>query len=83
MRMCEGVLADEVCYTDESHFNGLLEYPQYTRPAVWRDREVPEVLRSGHHANIQKWKLEQAEKRTKERRPDMWEAYLSSKGKKG
>lgn len=82
MRMCEGVLADEVCYTDESHFNGLLEYPQYTRPAVWRDREVPEVLRSGHHANIQKWKLEQAEKRTKERRPDMWEAYLSSKEKK-
>ena len=79
MRMCDGVLSDEECYTDESHFNGLLEYPQYTRPAVWREREVPEVLRSGHHANIQKWKLEQAEKRTKERRPDMWEKYLLEK----
>ena len=82
MRMCEGVLADEECYTEESHFSGLLEYPQYTRPAVWRDREVPEILRSGHHANIQKWKLEQAEQRTKERRPDMWEKYLENKEKK-
>ena len=81
MRMCEGVLSDEECYTDESHFSGLLEYPQYTRPAVWRDREVPEVLRSGHHANIQKWKLEQAEERTRERRPDMWEKYVNNKEK--
>ena len=81
MRMCDGVLSDEECFTDESHFNGLLEYPQYTRPAVWRDREVPEVLRSGHHANIQKWKLEKAEERTRERRPDMWEKYIESKKK--
>ncbi len=81
MRMCDGVLSDEECYTEESHFRGLLEYPQYTRPAVWRDKEVPEILRSGHHANIQKWKLEQAEKRTRERRPDMWEKYLNSKEK--
>ena len=81
MRMCEGVLSDEECYTDESHFSGLLEYPQYTRPAVWRDREVPEILRSGHHANIQKWKLEKAEERTRERRPDMWEKYVSKKEK--
>ena len=81
MRLCEGVLSDEECYTDESHFSGLLEYPQYTRPAVWRDREVPEILRSGHHANIQKWKLEQAEERTRERRPDMWEKYVNNKEK--
>ncbi|MDO5137771.1 MAG: tRNA (guanosine(37)-N1)-methyltransferase TrmD [Oscillospiraceae bacterium] len=81
MRMCEGVLSDEECYTDESHFSGLLEYPQYTRPAVWRDREVPEILRSGHHANIQKWKLEKAEERTRERRPDMWEKYVNKKEK--
>ena len=81
MRMCDGVLADEECYTDESHFNGLLEYPQYTRPAVWRDREVPEVLRSGHHANIQKWKREQAEERTRLRRPDLWQQYLEKQEK--
>ena len=77
MRLCDGVLSDPECYSDESHFNGLLEYPQYTRPAVWMDREVPEVLRSGHHANIVKWKEEQALERTKERRPDMYDAYLA------
>ncbi len=81
MRMCDGVLADAECYTDESHFNGLLEYPQYTRPAVWMGREVPEVLRSGHHANIQKWKRQMAEERTRERRPDMWAKYIGSKEK--
>ena len=78
MRLCDGVLREEDAYADESHFDGLLEYPQYTRPYIWRDREVPEVLRSGHHANIQKWKKEQAEKRTQERRPDMWQKYLET-----
>jgi tRNA (guanine37-N1)-methyltransferase len=76
-RLCEGVLSDEECYSDESHFSGLLEYPQYTRPYIWNNREVPEVLRSGHHANIIKWKKEQALRRTKERRPDMYEQYIS------
>ena len=76
-RLCEGVLSDEECYSEESHFSGLLEYPQYTRPYIWNDREVPEVLRSGHHANIMKWKKEQALRRTKERRPDMYEQYIS------
>ena len=76
LRMCDGVLSDPECYTEESHFSGLLEYPQYTRPAIWNGREVPEVLRSGHHANIQKWKMEQSIARTRERRPDMWERYL-------
>ncbi len=55
-RMLPGVLADESCFKDESHYNGLLEYPQYTRPEIWMGRKVPEVLLSGHHANIEKWK---------------------------
>ena len=75
-RLCPGVLSDEECYTDESHFSGLLEYPQYTRPYIWNDREVPEVLRSGHHANIVKWKKDQALRRTRDRRPDMYEQYI-------
>jgi tRNA (guanine37-N1)-methyltransferase len=75
-RLCPGVLSDEECYTDESHFSGLLEYPQYTRPYIWNGREVPEVLRSGHHANIVKWKKEQALRRTRQRRPDMYEQYI-------
>ncbi len=70
-RMVEGVLSDESCYTDESHFNGLLEYPQYTRPRVWRGREVPEILLSGDHAKIKKWRDEQALETTKQKRPDM------------
>lgn len=70
-RLCDGVLSEEVCFTDESHFNGLLEYPQYTRPPVWHDREVPAVLLSGHHANIVKWRREESLRVTKERRPDM------------
>ncbi len=72
-RMLPGVLKNEDAYTRESHFDGLLEYPQYTRPAVWRGREVPEVLLSGHHANIEKWQEEQSYKRTVEKRPDMLE----------
>jgi len=70
-RLVPGVLPDEVCFTDESHWDGLLEYPQYTRPEVWRDRKVPEVLLSGHHANIDEWRKQQALERTKTRRPDM------------
>lgn len=72
-RMLPGVLKNEDAYTRESHFDGLLEYPQYTRPAVWMGREVPEVLLSGHHANIQKWQEEESYKRTVEKRPDMLE----------
>ncbi len=72
-RMVPGVLSQEACFTDESHFSGLLEYPQYTRPAVWEGRPVPEVLLSGHHANIEKWRREQSLKRTLQRRPDLLE----------
>ena len=72
-RMLPGVLSDEECYTGESHWAGLLEYPQYTRPEVWEGMEVPEILRSGHHANIAKWRRKQSIIRTQERRPDMYE----------
>jgi len=72
-RLCDGVLSGEECYTDESHYNGLLEYPQYSRPADFRGMKVPDVLLSGHHANIDKWRREQSLKRTYEKRPDMLE----------
>ena len=74
-RLCDGVLADESCYTEESHYSRLLEYPQYTRPVEWHGMKVPDVLLSGHHANIQKWRHEKAVERTKELRPDMWDKY--------
>ena len=70
-RMLPGVLSEEICFTEESHFNGLLEYPQYTRPEVWHDVAVPEVLMSGHHSNIAKWREEQSLEVTKKMRPDM------------
>ena len=70
-RMVPGVLSEEACFTDESHFNGLLEYPQYTRPAVWEDRAIPDVLLTGHHANIEQWRHEQSLVRTLQKRPDM------------
>ena len=79
-RMLPGVLADEVCFTEESHFDGLLEYPQYTKPDEWMGRRVPDVLLSGHHANIEKWRREKAIEETYKRRPDMLnEEKLSKK----
>ncbi len=72
-RLCDGVLSLPECYENESFGDGLLEYPQYTRPPVWMGREVPEVLLSGHHANIEKWRHEEALRITKERRPDLLE----------
>ena len=72
-RMVPGVLSEETCFTEESHWAGVLEYPQYTRPEVWRDRKVPEILLSGHHANIKKWQRKQALMRTYLRRPEMLE----------
>lgn len=74
-RMTEGVLSDDLCFEEESHYSGLLEYPQYTRPAVWHGKEVPQVLLSGHHANVDRWRHEQAILRTAEKRPDMLEKY--------
>ena len=70
-RMIPGVLSADECFEEESHYAGLLEYPQYTRPAVWRGREVPEVRLSGHHANIRKWRREQSLLRTARKRPEL------------
>ena len=79
-RMVPGVLADPECFEDESHFNGLLEYPQYSRPAVWHDREVPAILLSGNHEKVRQWRRKQSLRRTRERRPDMYAKLdLSSK----
>ena len=72
-RMIPGVLADEVCFTEESHFSGLLEYPQYTRPAEWEGRSVPPILLPGHHANIARWRRQMSLMRTRQLRPDMLE----------
>ena len=70
-RLCPGVLPSEECYENESHMNGLLEYPQYTRPEEWEGMRVPEVLLSGHHANIERWRMEQSVERTMKKRPDL------------
>ena len=70
-RLKEGVLADSECYENESHASGILEYPQYTKPRVFLDREVPEILLSGDHAKIDRWRLEQAVEITRQRRPDL------------
>lgn len=79
-RMLPGVLSDDECFTEESHFSSLLEYPQYTRPYEWHGRSVPDVLLTGHHANVEKWRREKSLERTLERRPDMLEkADLSKK----
>ena len=75
-RMVDGVLAMPECFEDESIASGLLEYPQYTRPYDFMGEVVPEVLLSGHHGNIAAWRQEQALALTKERRPDLYEAYM-------
>ncbi len=82
-RMVPGVLAEDVCFTDESHYSGLLEYPQYTRPEQWRGLRVPDVLLSGHHANIEKWRRRQSLLLTRRRRPDLFDRLaLSCEDKK-
>jgi len=70
-RLVPGVLSSEESYTEESHYNGLLEYPQYTRPYEFMGRKVPDILLSGHHANIEKWRKEQSIERTIRKRPDL------------
>lgn len=82
-RMLPGVLSEDICFEEESHFDGLLEYPQYTKPAVWHDREVPEVLLSGNHAKINDWRRVQSLEITMKKRPDMLcMENLSEKDKK-
>ena len=72
-RMLPGVLSDALCFEDESHFSGLLEYPQYTRPAEWNGRAVPDVLLSGNHAEIAIWRRRKSLEITRELRPEMFE----------
>ena len=78
-RMLPGVLSDELCFEEESHFSGLLEYPQYTRPAEWHGKEVPEVLLSGNHAKIDEWRRMQSLMMTAERRPDLYSRVTLTK----
>lgn len=78
-RMVEGVLPSEECFTEESHWNGLLEYPQYSRPEVWHGRAVPPVLLSGHHGNVDDWRKKESYKRTMRRRPDMFAKFDESR----
>ena len=77
-RLVPGVLNNGESAQTESHSDGLLEYPQYSRPEVWHEKTVPDVLLSGHHANIEKWRHEQALLRTQQRRPDMYSAYMEA-----
>lgn len=82
-RMVPGVLSDPACYENESYWDNLLEYPQYSRPAVWHDREVPPILLSGNHAAVDKWRRKMSIVRTRERRPDLFAKLdLSSKADK-
>ena len=82
-RMLPNVLSNDECFEEESHFNSLLEYPQYTHPADWNGMKVPEVLLSGHHQKVDEWRRQQSLKRTYERRPDMLaQAQLTKKDKK-
>ena len=83
IRLIPTVMGNRDSLSEESFSNGLLEYPHYTKPAVWQNRAVPEVLLSGHHANIQKWRKQQSETITKTNRPDLWETYLANQPKKG
>ena len=73
LRLLPNVLGNAASTENESFENGLLEYPQYTRPIEWKNRKVPEVLLSGHHENVAKWQKEKALQITKERRPDLLE----------
>lgn len=70
-RMVPGVLSENICFEEESHYNGMLEHPQYTKPYEWHKKKVPDVLVSGHHANIENWKKEMSVNETKKYRPDL------------
>lgn len=83
VRLLPGVLGNAATTDEESFESGLLEYPHYTRPAVWQGREAPEVLISGHHAKVKAWRQEQSESLTRERRPDLWTKYLDLHKEKG
>ena len=75
LRLIPGVLGNDKSSVDETFENGLLEYPQYTKPQIWEEKSVPEVLLSGDHSKIKDWRLSQSEAITRDRRPDLWEKY--------
>ena len=75
IRLLPGVLGNEKSIEEESFENGLLEYPQYTKPQIWEEKTVPDVLLSGDHAKIKDWRLSQSEAITRDRRPDLWQKY--------
>ena len=79
IRLLPGILGNENSIKDESFENGLLEYPQYTKPQIWEEKEVPNVLLSGDHAKIKHWRLSQSEAITRDRRPDLWQKYNKKK----
>jgi tRNA (guanine37-N1)-methyltransferase len=81
VRLLPGVMGKAVSGHDESFSDGLLEYPHYTRPAVWEGREIPDVLLSGHHGRVTEWRRHQAERLTRERRPDLWATYSARTGR--
>jgi tRNA (guanine37-N1)-methyltransferase len=81
IRLLPGVMGKEASGTEESFSDGLLEYPQYTRPQLFEDRAIPEVLTSGDHAKIAAWRRAEAEQLTRARRPDLWAAYLARSGR--
>ncbi len=80
VRLLPGVMGSEASKVEESFEAGLVEYPHYTRPPEWEGQPVPEVLLSGHHEKIRAWRQAQAEAVTRERRPDLWQAYVANKG---
>ena len=82
LRLLPGVLGNENSKSDESFENGLLEYPQYTKPQIWEEKGVPEVLLSGDHSKIKDWRLSQSEAITRRQRPDLWKKYLVKKNEK-
>ena len=81
VRLIPRVLGNQDSTEEESFSEGLLEFPHYTKPPVWEGRAIPEVLLSGHHANITDWRRGMAERLTKERRPDLWRAYRAAHGR--
>ncbi|MGE4571494.1 MAG: tRNA (guanosine(37)-N1)-methyltransferase TrmD [Candidatus Izemoplasmatales bacterium] len=82
VRLLPNVLGDQDSFINDSFYDGLLDYPQYTKPRIFNQMAVPEVLLSGHHKNIEDWRLEERLKRTKERRPDLYQKYINDKKNK-
>ena len=81
LRLLPGILGNDLSKEEESFENGLLEYPQYTKPQIWEKKTVPEVLLSGDHAKIKDWRLSQSKDITRRRRPDLWKKYLDKEKK--